>query len=606
MTANLLTVAGNHLLQSTVFAVLIWLITLLFRRNAASVRHALWVAASLKFLVPFTLLTVLGGYIQWPAAESASVARRVTMTMIDFSLPLAPAVEAPVATGKTALPNSGALPVLALGVWFAGFGTLLMRRFVDYRRVAASVRNAKRLQSGPEIDAVLRAREAAGIETGVDVRSSEAAFEPGVFGILRPVLVLPVNISARVPGPQLETIAAHELCHVGRRDNLTAALHVVVEALFWFHPLVWFIGARLIEERERACDEAVVRLGADPEIYSAGILNVCKLYIQAPAAYVAGVTGSDLRRRIENIMAGEGADKLTFGKKILLACAALLALAAPVLIGVANAPLVRAQATSERPAFEVATIKPSAPDAHGMFFRLNPGGRIEMRNQSLKEMIVFGYRVQPFQISGGPAWLDSVRYDVIAKAEKSTSQDEMALMVQSLLADRFQLKIHREAKELSRFALVLAAKNGKLGPGLTESKEGSCAPFDPSKPPPPLEPGAGKAPERRCGAMQMSPKSLMATGVPIDRLIMLLSRVLGRTVVDGTGLTGNFDISLEFTPDDSQAMQIPGDGPKPPASDTAGPSIYIALQEQLGLKLESQKGPVDILIVDRAEKPSEN
>lgn len=597
--------AGNHLLQSTVFAALIWLITLLFRRNAASARHGLWVAASVKFLIPFALLTMLGGYIKWPG-QSDPVARRVTVTVLNLSQPFAPTVSGPGPETKPALADSAVAPVLTLGIWLAGFLAVLMLRLTRYQRVAATVRNATRLESGPEVNALLRARAAAGIETGVEMRSSESFFEPGVFGILRPVLVLPANISACVPGPQLEAIAVHELCHVGRRDNLTAAIHVVVEAVFWFHPLVWFIGSRLIEERERACDEDVVRLGADPEIYSEGILNVCKLYVQAPAAYVAGVTGSNLRRRIEEIMTSPGADKLSIGKKLLLSCAGALALAAPVLVGVANAPLVRAQAAAGRPEFEVATIKPAAPDARGIFFRLNPGGRIDVRNQSLKDLIVFGWRVQPFQIAGGPAWIDSARYDVSAKAEKSASPDEIALMIQSLLADRFQLKFHRETKELTRFALVLATKSGKLGPGLTETKAGSCTPFDTTKPLPPPTPEASKPEELRCGGMRISPRSLTATGIPIDRLVMNLSRLLGRTVVDGTGLKGIFDVNLEWTPDDSQALQNPADAPKPPASDGAGLSIFSALQEQLGLKLESQKGPVDVLIIDRAEKPSEN
>lgn len=255
------------------------------------------------------------------------------------------------------------------------------------------------------------------------------------------------------------------------------------------------------------------------------------------------------------------------------------------------------------PAFEVASIKPAAPDARGMFIRAAPGGRLNINNMPLKEMIVLAFRIQPFQISGGPAWLDSARYDISAKPENSPKQSEIPLMLQSLLADRFQLKIHRETKELPIYALVVAKKDGKLGPRLTESKEGSCTTFDLSKPPPP--PGPGKPPTLGCGGMMMSPRSLTAASVPIANLIPALSRTLGRTVVDQTGLTGNFDISMEWTPDESQVQFAP-DGPKPPPSDATGPSIFTALQEQLGLKLESQKGPVEMLVIDRAEKPSEN
>jgi uncharacterized protein (TIGR03435 family) len=177
-------------------------------------------------------------------------------------------------------------------------------------------------------------------------------------------------------------------------------------------------------------------------------------------------------------------------------------------------------------------------------------------------------------------------------------------MLQALLADRFQLTLHRETKELPIYALVMARKDGKLGPRLTESKEGGCTMPDPTKPPPPPEPG--KPATLGCGGMMMSPRRLTASSVPLANLAPTLSRMLGRTVVDKTGLAGKFDISLEWTPDETQAIQLPPDAPKPLPSDGSGPSIFTALQEQLGLKLESQKGPVEIFVIERAEKPSEN
>ncbi len=115
-----------------------------------------------------------------------------------------------------------------------------------------------------------------------------------MFGIFRPVLLLPEGITERLTAAQLEAILAHELCHVRRRDNLTAAIHMVVETVFWFHPLVWWIRARLIDERERACDEEVLRLGSEAEVYAESILEACKLYLESPLACVSGVTGSDL------------------------------------------------------------------------------------------------------------------------------------------------------------------------------------------------------------------------------------------------------------------------------------------------------------------------
>src|SRR5215469_1387569 len=141
---------------------------------------------------------------------------------------------------------------------------------------------------------------------------------------------------------------------------------------------------------------------------------------------------------------------------------------------------VQAQTGAGR-AFEVASIKPSAPDARGTAFA-RPLGRLEISNMTLKEMIVSAYSVQPFQVSGGPAWVDSVHYDISAKAGAQVSREDILLMLQALLADRFQLAFRRETRQLPVFALVLARKNGKLGPRLTPSKEGACTPFDPAKP----------------------------------------------------------------------------------------------------------------------------
>jgi uncharacterized protein (TIGR03435 family) len=256
-----------------------------------------------------------------------------------------------------------------------------------------------------------------------------------------------------------------------------------------------------------------------------------------------------------------------------------------------------------RPAFEVATIKPAAPDARGRYFRPGPGGGISITNMPLKDMIEFAWSVQPFQVSGGPGWIDSTPYDIVAKPETRASQSELPVMLQALLADRFQLRVRHEKKEMPIYALVLARKDGKLGPDLVETKEGSCQQFDPTHPPPPPQPGA--APPRMCGQMMVSPIALTVISHTISDLTPLLSRLLGRTVVDETGLKGNFDINLAVTPDAFRAPspQSPGDNSN---TDSAAPSVFTAFQERLGLKFESKKGPVEMIVIEKVEKPSEN
>jgi uncharacterized protein (TIGR03435 family) len=203
----------------------------------------------------------------------------------------------------------------------------------------------------------------------------------------------------------------------------------------------------------------------------------------------------------------------------------------------------------------------------------------------LKELIVFAWRIQPFQISGGAPWIATARYDISAKAESTPKEGEVALMLQALLAERFQ-------------------KDGKLGPNMTETKDGGCTKFDPTQPRTPPEPG--KPPTLYCGQTMTQVRSMRAVSTPVALIIPMLARMLGRTVIDKTGLTGNYDISLEWSPDESMLAMLPADAPKPPPSEMQGPSIFTALQEQLGLRLESQKGPVEMLVIDRAEKPSEN
>src|SRR5206468_6567516 len=135
-------------------------------------------------------------------------------------------------------------------------------------------------------------------------RCSPGLLEPGIVGVFHPVLLLPAGIAQRLTAQQLDAVFAHELCHVRRRDNLSSAIHMIAEALFWFHPLVWWIGARLVEERERACDEAVLRQGNDPHHYAEAILQVCRSYVEWPMPLVSGVTGSNIAARLKTIVSG--------------------------------------------------------------------------------------------------------------------------------------------------------------------------------------------------------------------------------------------------------------------------------------------------------------
>lgn len=223
-------------------------------------------------------------------------------------------------------------------------------------------------------------------------------------------------------------------------------------------------------------------------------------------------------------------------------------------------------------AFEVASIKPNLTDSHTSSAGTDPGGKFNATNMSLKDLIAYAYGVRDIQITGLPRELDSVRYDIIASANtpKEMSRGEVAPFVQALLADRFGLKVHRETKEGSVYALVLA----KSGPKLTAHKGTVGATGIGSSS------GSGKA-------------SIEGSKASIASLADHLAGKLGRPVIDKTGLTGEYDFRLEWASSEQ-------------AADATLPSLFTAIQEQLGLKLESAKGPIAMIVVDSASKASEN
>jgi len=272
---------------------------------------------------------------------------------------------------------------------------------------------------------------------------------------------------------------------------------------------------------------------------------------------------------------------------------------------------VRAQDQAANPKFEVASVKQNRTGANTVMLGGGPGGRYNASNVPLRLLIRSAYQIQDSQLVGGPDWINTDRFDIVAKAETEPPPTPpgqvgpMQLMVRALLVDRFRLVVHREMREMPIFALVLAREDKRLGPQLKVSSV-DCSPAGRRGLPPAAPPGPNERPP--CG-MRMAPGSILSGGTALSQLATTLSNSVGRTVVDKTGLTDRFDIDLKWTPDGMAAgggLGIPGGAPPPPPADTSGPSIYAALQEQLGLKLESQRGPVEVLVIDSVEHPTEN
>ncbi len=249
---------------------------------------------------------------------------------------------------------------------------------------------------------------------------------------------------------------------------------------------------------------------------------------------------------------------------------------------------VFSQPLATQSTFEVASVKPSPPDAPGMFVRYLPGGSLRVAGASLKNLISIAYGVRPFQISEGPNWIETERFDIEARAvttptdppKVSLEERKTAERLRNLLADRFQLTLHTETREQPVYALVVA----KGGPKLQESTESENF-------------------IRRMGRGE-----LKGQGVGLRMLVINLSNELGRGVIDKTGLAGKYSFDLKWTPGQPTTAQLPPppSGALPQPADLDGPTIFTALQEQLGLRLESEKGPVEVLVIDRAERPSKN
>jgi bla regulator protein BlaR1 len=595
----------NHLWQSTLILAVAWLLALALRQNAARVRYAIWMLASLKFLAPFALLSYLGAH--WARPIPGKAVGSALYTAADnigqpFQRPFVPVANHAPAHFADSLQF---LPPMFAAIWFCGFLAVLLTWIVRWRRMARIANSAVPIHAGREWDALRRAQAKAGVRRPIALRASSYAIEPGVFGILRPVLLWPAAISAQLDDAQVGSIVAHEVEHVRRRDNLTAALHLLVEALFWFYPAVHWMGARLLEERERACDERVLELSAEPESYAESILKVCTFCLEPPVPCVAGVSGSDLKQRVLRIMTRPSGMALSTLRKCALGAAAALAIAVPLGFGMLHAMQAPTQlvhpTASQAPSFDVVSIKPNH-DTNPVRRRIGmmPTG-FTATHASLKDIIGIAYGVAgDGQIAGGPNWMASEYFDIEAKVSEADIEADrklplhereklLSLRLQSMLADRFGLRTTFETRELPVYALEVA----KGGPRIKQVQVDS---LPEGGGPPPLTAHVPRL-------MTQDQRNWTATAFPIPEFTHWLSRfeeLNNHIVVDETGLTGNYDFALNGVSMGGQ-MEAGPDAPQAPAT-----SIFTALPEQLGLKLEPRKAPVEVVVVEQAERPSPN
>ena len=249
-------------------------------------------------------------------------------------------------------------------------------------------------------------------------------------------------------------------------------------------------------------------------------------------------------------------------------------------------------------AFEVASIKQNTSGSENFGFSARPGGVVVAINVTIRQVIRYAYSMQNSSVEGGPDWLDTVRYDITAKAAEAATSDQMTRMFRPLLADRFKLVMHIDARDAPIFALVRARGDGRLGPQLRVSSVADC---DATRAAQARGAALAAGDGRPICAGRAQAGSIIAGAVSMEELARNTSRMAGRVVVDRTGLQGRYDFELKFNPD-GELTAAPAAGRPPDAL----PSFFVALEEQLGLKLEPQRAPVDVVVIDSIQRPVED
>lgn len=328
---------ADHLWQTTLFVLVVSVAAFTLRRGPARVRHNFWLLASAKFIVPavlFVFLAQQAGIDSLPIFRSTPEAEQNALLVTGVTEPAsAIALDYEVTVIANATDDHREVYLALTAVWLAGCVGLVSVWAIRRRNFLRSLKLGRRRETGREWQALERAGKTLGLQTDVGLVISPLKIEPAAWRVWRPLVVMPESIANQLDDEELEAIMLHELVHIQRRDNLIGNLQLAICALLWFHPLVWFISRRLFDEREQACDERVMEVCGTPEVYASSILKVVRFCFGWKVAGVTGAAGgSNLRRRIENIMTIGNTKRGTGAASGLLA-GALVGIALLVLVG---------------------------------------------------------------------------------------------------------------------------------------------------------------------------------------------------------------------------------------------------------------------------------
>lgn len=576
--------AGSIVAKVTVSTALGLLAAWLGRGNRAAIRHVLLVATfGVIYLLP------VGTALMPPLRIGVPVGMEGRATWLPFGIGIGANASATTAgAGRIAAvaPHAPKLRLsdLLLAGWGAGVALFLLPMVAGLWQIRSLRRSGLPWRRGQSVAEPLALD--AGIQRRVEVLLHEALPGPMTCGVVRPAIVLPRDAENWNP-EDLNRAIVHELEHVRRGDSLTRCLARAACAVYWFHPLVWIAWRKLLVESERSCDDAVLRR-SEATAYADQLVGLAKrLSAARRSPLVAMANRADLATRIRAVLDCRQTRGRAGAFSVALVCGWAAALVIPM------SPLTLIGAPQSNPAdaqkFEVASIKPAEEPTAGRpvlwGIRSDPQ-QVTYSHQTLLGLISNAYAVDPERISGGPDWIRSDPYDIVAKVPPGTPKTRIPLLLKALLADRFGLIIRHETKEAPVYAMV----PGKGGPKLKTSPEISG--LDDSGAPKELSSAPIKIFARGaklgicCGRAELH-------RVTMAMFAELLAAQTDRPVIDRTGISGTFEISLHWAPEDSPET-------------SSEPSIYTALQEQLGIKLEPLRAPLDFLTIDRIEKPSEN
>lgn len=608
----------NTLWYAAAVVGLAWVALRYLRRVNAATRYWIWTAV-LGFLVPLPFLPALASRLQAAHPAAAAIAQVAMAPAVPQAVQhLAPVT---ITLGSTPGPNHWPLYLLALWTVITAWQlALLLRGVISVKRMKA------RAKAEPLVQLPVQPRRK------LEVLASDEIDSPVAVGYVHPAVILPNGLPASLEKDEMQDVLLHELAHLARYDDWLNLATRGLGALLVLHPLTAIVLRQIEREREMACDDFVVAHTGSAQSYAKNLARLHDLRSRTGTRLLASALLGrkvSLPDRIEALL-HHGRQ---FSTKPSLANVGLSALLLMVSLGASGlipSWIAFAQSQAASPAetrlaktakFEMASIKhykrpPKGSVLIGMFVPAR-SGRLSAMGTTVRGLIFAAYGVEDAQIAGGPEWTTSERFDIQAEADHATraelrklSIDQAILvkrhMIQKLLAGRFALKFHHETRNLPVYALMVAGH----GPKLREVDKPTA---------PPGEAGGPHGPKGRPDWFEHDPRRAAAFGsyTTMSEEARNLSGLLGRPVLDRTGLTGHYSFALywSMTPGErlnrlkpyfGRAQSMGAASRAALAPGPSGPSIFTALREQLGLKLKPEKGPVDILVVDHVEHPTLN